>query len=333
MSSSRIVVVTGATGFVGAWLCRSLAEEGYEVRAVGRRPDPPPLPGGVVYYQSDLLDEVRLRRALAGADTVVHLAARVHVMRETTPDPLTEFRRINLAGTEVLLREAIGAGAARFVFASTVKVLGDGDDRPLTALSPPAPADSYGVSKLEAEAMIRRLAVDRSIDATILRLPLVYGPGMKGNMLRLFRLVDSGMPLPLRLVRNRRSFVFVGNVAEAVRAILVWPAGAGRTFLVSDGRDVSTPELLALIAAALGRRARLLPVPPAMFRLAGRLGDALSRIVPLPLTSGAVDRLLGSLAIDSSALVDAVGFRPRYSMEEGLRITAEWYRAREGTRR
>ena len=185
------------------------------------------------------------------------------------------------------------------------------------------------MSKLEAEALIRDVAERHSLHATILRLPLLYGPKMKGNMLSLFRLVDRGVPLPLGLVRNRRSMAFVGNVAAAVLAALRSPTAAPRTFFVSDGRDLSTPELVRLIAQALGRRARLLPVPPLLFRAAGRVGDLISGLRPVPLTSSAVDRLLGSLAVDASAITRAIGFRPPYSVEDGLRITAEWYLTRE----
>ena len=154
---------------------------------------------------------------------------------------------------------------------------------------------------------------------------------MKGNMLRLFRAVDRGLPLPLGRVRNRRSLVFLGNAVEAMLAVLRTPGRGARTFFVSDGRDVSTPELLRAIGRALGREARLLPVPPIAFRAAGRLGDVLSRIRPLPLTTAAVDRLLGSLMVDASALTRATGYAPRYGLEEGLRITAAWYRG-EGAR-
>jgi Nucleoside-diphosphate-sugar epimerases len=185
------------------------------------------------------------------------------------------------------------------------------------------------VSKLEAEELIRGVAERLPLQATILRLPLLYGPGMKGNMLGLFRLVDRGIPLPLGLVRNRRSLAFVGNAAEAVLAVLRSSPGFAGTFFVSDGRDLSTPELIRMIAHALGRSARLVPIPSPLFRAAGRAGDLISRVRPVPLTSAAVDRLLGSLTLDSSALTRALGFRPPYSVEEGLRLTAEWYLRRE----
>ncbi len=324
-----MAVVTGSSGFVGSWLCRTLGDAGIQVRGIGRH-DPGPLASGATYHRADLLDSAALRPALAGADTLVHLAARVHVMRESAREPSSEFRRINVEGTRILLEEAARAGVTRLVFASTVKAVAETSGAPLTEEAVPRPVDPYGLSKLEAEELVRDLAVRHSLQATILRLPLLYGPRMKGNMLSLFRLVNRGIPLPLGRVHNRRSMAFVGNVAAAMLAVLQSPATRPRTFFVSDGRDLSTPELLRLIGLALAREVRLLPVPLPLFRAAGRVGDLISRFRPLPLTSAAVDRLLGSLTVDSSALTRAVGFHPPYSVEEGLSITAEWYLHRGG---
>jgi nucleoside-diphosphate-sugar epimerase len=323
--------VTGSNGFVGSWLCRALSDVGIQVRGIGRH-DAGALTQGVVYHQADLLDAAALRSALAGADTLVHLAARVHVMRESAREPLREFRRVNVEGTRILLEEAVRAGVTRLVFASTVKAVGEAGGATLTEEAVPRPIDPYGVSKLEAEELVCATAERYSLDATILRLPLLYGPRMKGNMLSLFRLVDRGIPLPLGLVHNRRSVAFVGNVAAAMLAVLQSPVARPRIFFVSDGRDLSTPELLRLIGRALERKVRLLPVPSSLFRAAGRVGDVISRFRPVPLTSAAVDRLLGSLTVDPSALTRAVGFRPSYSVEEGLRITADWYLHCEGVR-
>ena len=326
----RTIVVTGAAGFVGSWLTSVLVEAGAAVRGIGRHPPAASTPGvglpGVTFVAADVLDPAALGPALAGADAVVHLAARVHVMRDSAADPLAEFRRLNVEGTRVLLEEARHAGVRRFVFASTVKAVAESSRAPLDDHAEPRPVDPYGVSKLEAERLVAG-SRDGGFATTILRLPLVYGPRMKGNMLSLFRLVDRGLPLPLGLVDNRRSLAFVGNVAAAIAAVLraaIPPAGP---HFVSDGRDLSTPELLRAIAAALGRPALLLPVPPLVFRAAGRLGDVLSRALPVPLTTAAVDRLLGSLSVDSSGLTRAVGHRPPYSVEEGLRLTADWYRS------
>jgi nucleoside-diphosphate-sugar epimerase len=329
---ARTVAVTGSGGFVGSWLCRALLDAGFQVRGVGRGVSGA-LPSGMTYHRADLLDRDGLRPALADAGALVHLAARVHVMRESARDPLGEFRRVNVDGTRLLLEQAAGAGVSRVVFASSVKAVAEASEAPLTESTPPRPRDPYGVSKLEAEQVVRDLAHGDGPHGTILRLPLLYGPGMKGNMLSLFRLVDRGVPLPLGLVRNRRSLAFVGNVAAAVLAVLQSPAPRQDTFFLSDGRDLSTPELLRLIGRELGRKVRLLPVPAPLFRAAGRAGDAISRLRPVPLTSAAGDRLLGSLTVDPSALARAVGFRPPYAVEEGLRITADWYRQIAGARR
>jgi nucleoside-diphosphate-sugar epimerase len=325
-------VVTGCHGFVGAWLCRALGDAGVRVRGVGRR-EPGPLAPGTSYHRAELLDAVGLRPALAGADTLVHLAARVHVMQESSSSPLSDFRRVNVDGTRVLLEEAVRAGVSRVIFASTVKAVAEAGELPLTEQEAPRPADPYGVSKLEAEQVVRDAAGRHALHATIFRLPLLYGPGMKGNMLSLFRLVDRQVPLPLGLVHNRRSLAFVGNAAAAMLAVLQAPVPVPGTFFLSDGRDLSTPELLRLVGGALGREVRLLPVPPRLLKAAGRAGDLVSRLRPVPLTSAAVDRLLGSLVVDSSAFTRAAGFCPPYSVEEGLRITAEWYLGANGGRR
>jgi nucleoside-diphosphate-sugar epimerase len=275
-----------------------------------------------------LHDREGMRRALAGVDAVVHLAARVHVMRDAAADPLAEFRRVNVDGTRALLEEAIQAGARRFLYASSVKALGEGGDAVLTDDTPPAPADPYGISKVEAETVVRELADAAGVHAPILRFPLVYGPGVRANFLKLLQLVDRGIPLPFGLVRNRRSMVYVENAAAAVVAALESPAAARESFLVSDGEDLSTPELVRRIARALGRPARLIPIPPALFAAGGRVGDLLARALPFPLTSAAVHRLLGSLAVDSSRLARLTGFAPPFTVDQGLAATAAWYRGR-----
>ena len=320
----QTVVVTGAGGFIGSWVCRTLGEAGMTVRGIGRRAGVR-LPYDASYRQADLLDVDALRAVLAGADAVIHLAARVHVMRETAADALAEFRRVNVEGTRILLNAAADAGVTRVVLASTVKAVAESSDGPLTEETAPRPADPYGLSKLESEEVARDIAARRGLDVTVLRFPLVYGPGMKGNMLSLFHLVNRGVPLPLGRVRNRRSMLFVRNLSTAVVEILRAPAAPAGVFFVADGRDVSTPELVRLIGTALGRRVRLLPVPESVFRAAGWVGDALSRVRPIRLTSAAVDRLLGSLPVDASALTRATGFRPPFSVEQGLRATADWY--------
>jgi nucleoside-diphosphate-sugar epimerase len=262
---------------------------------------------------ADPLDRQAVRAAVTGVDAIVHLAARVHVMREVAADPLTEFRRANVESTALLAEEAAAAGVRQLVLASTVKAVGEGNSTAWTEDTSPAPADPYGTSKLEAERVVREAAERHGSRAAILRFPLVYGPGVKGNMLRLFALVDRGVPLPFGAVTNRRSLLYVGNLVAAVRSVLETPLGGAETFFVSDGRDLSLPSLLRLIGEALGKPARLMPVPPKLLRLV--------------LPSGESERLIGSLTVDASKLSRMTGYRAPHSVEESLRATADWYRA------
>jgi nucleoside-diphosphate-sugar epimerase len=318
-------LVTGASGFLGQQVCRSLLADGTSVRGLTRGHLAPPLGVEAVRYD-DLLDRPAIRSALAGIENVIHLAARVHIMEASSSTALADYRRTNVEGTRVLLEESIAAGVRRFVLSSSVKAVGESTEVPWTEETVPHPQDPYGISKLEAEQVLHQLADPAGLQASVLRLPLVYGPGMRANMLRLFDLVDRGIPLPFGLVRNRRSVIFSGNVVRAIVSVLGSPAGAGDVFFVRDNRDLSTPELIREIAKALRRPARLFPVPLSLFRAAGRLGDGLSPFVKSPLNSAAVDRLLGSLAVDASKLTRVTGFHPSIPLEDGMRETAEWYR-------
>jgi nucleoside-diphosphate-sugar epimerase len=261
---------------------------------------------------ADPLDRKAVRAAVTGVDAVVHLAARVHIMRESAADPLVEFRRANVESTSILGEEAGGAGVRQLVLASTVKAVGEGNSTPWTEDAPPAPADPYGTSKLEAERVVREAAQRHGTRAAVLRFPLVYGPGVRGNMLRLFALVDRGVPLPFGSVANRRSLLYVGNLVSAVRAVLESPLHGTETFFVTDGRDLSLPALIRMIGEALGKPARLLPVPPRLLRLV--------------LPAAEAERLIGSLTVAGSKLSRMTGYRPPHSVEEGLRATADWYR-------
>ena len=322
----RRVLVTGAGGFVGRAVVALLADEGIAVRGLVRTSRD--LGPGVEPVQAaDLTDREALRHAMRDVEAVVHLAARVHLLRDPAADPLAAARQVNVEGTRVVLEEAAAAGARTFVFASTVKVMGESSVAAWRETTPPAPADPYATSKLEAERLIRAFAPERGIDAPILRFPLVYGPGMKANMLRLFDQVARGTPLPLGAIHNRRSLLFLGNLAAAVRTALTAGPAANEAFFVSDGRDLSTPELVRAIAAALHRPARLVSVPPPAIAALGRLGDLIAAVAPWPLTSAAVHRLTGSLTVDSTAFSRATGFRPPFDVESGLAATAEWYLA------
>lgn len=307
------VLVTGASGFVGTALAPVLVARGHVVRAAARRPID--APDSVLV--ADLSRDTDWRAALAGCDAVVHLAARVHAMRDASGDPLAEYRRANTAGTMALAKQAHDAGVRRFVFVSTAKVLGEASPRgrPFTDEDRPAPADPYAMSKAEAEQALGELAATVGMRVTVLRPPLVYGPGVGANFHRLMQAVAHGRPLPLGAIANRRSLVYVGNLAAAIVALLEHPDAAG-PYLVSDGEDLSTPELVRRIAAALSTRARLLPVPPVLFSAAGSMLGKRAEVA----------RLLGDFALAPTRLA-ALGWRPPFTVAEGFAETARWFRA------
>ncbi len=322
------IVVTGANGFLGRAVSAHLARGGHHVRQLVRRQDHG-LSGDVRVVPS-LHDRSALRAVLAGADAVVHLAARVHVMRDDAGDPLAEFRRANVEATRILAEEAVATELRRFVLISSVKAVGEGNTEPWDEDVTAAPVDPYGVSKLEAERALLAVAGEGRLEASILRLPMAYGPGMKGNMLRLFGAVRRGIPLPFSAVRNSRSMVYSGNVAEAVECVLASGRAAGETFFVSDGDDRSTPALLADVGRAVGRRPRLLSVPVPLLRAAGMLGDIASALRPLPFGTDMVQRLTGSLTVDVDKLRRLTGYGPSTSFAEAIRRTGEWYMYERG---
>lgn len=311
------ILVTGATGFIGRPLCARLLAEGARVRAAVWKGDPAGgLQPGIDAVPIDSIGpDTDWTAALAGIDTVIHLAARVHVMDEKAEEPLEAYRRVNVAGTERLCRAAAANGVKRLVFMSSVKVHGEETAAPYTEQDRPAPLDPYGVSKLEAEEILKRVAVETGLEVVVLRPPLVYGPGVKANFFRLMGFAGRGFPLPFGSVVNARSLVYLGNLIDAVILCSKHPQAAGRTFLVRDGEDVSTPELIQRVAAALGRPAFLFRFPPGLMRLAGDLFGK----------TAAVDRLLGSLAVDDSKIRKELGWTPPFTMNEGLKETAEWY--------
>ena len=263
-------------------------------------------------------------QALSDVSVVMHLAARVHVMKDYARDPLNEFRRVNVAGTARLARSAAAAGVERIVFASSVKVNGEvtgsdtsGRNLAFVEESEPAPQDEYGQSKWEAEQVLHRVGGETGLEVVIVRSPLVYGPRVRGNFLRLLRAIQTGIPIPLGCVRNTRSFIYLGNLIDAMAMCVFHPKAAGRTFLVSDGDDVSTPELVRRVASVLGRSVRLIPVPVGLLHLVGLLTGK----------SAAVDRLVSSLVIDGSRIRRELGWEPPYTMWQGLSDTATWFKS------
>lgn len=313
----KSILVTGATGFIGSFFCAGLVADGWPVRgAVRSEKDSKRLsPGVEPAITGSLGPDTEWSCALAGVDVVVHLAARAHIMTDPSADPLAEYRLVNAAGTERLAGEAAKAGVKRLVFLSSVKVNGDQTTEPFTIDSPANPSDPYGVSKWEAEQALRRIEAETGMEVVVIRPPLVYGPGVKANFLNLMRVVQRGVLLPLASVSNSRSLVYLGNLADALSVCAAHPAAAGKTFFVSDGDDVSTPELIRRVARCLGKSARLFPFPPSLMRLAGTMTGR----------KAAIDRLLCSLAVDSGNIRRELGWQPPFTMTEGLKVTGEWF--------
>jgi nucleoside-diphosphate-sugar epimerase len=307
------VLVTGATGFVGTALCRELTARGITLRRAVRR-TAASMMNDVDVVVGELGALTEWDEALRNVDVVIHLAARTHVMHDTFPDPLAEYRRINVAATQALAKAAGNAGVRRFIFLSSVKVNGEKTGgRPFTERDTPLPEDDYGVSKWEAEQALQQIAAAFTMETVVLRSPLLYGPGVKGNFLSLMRAIDRRLPLPFASVRNRRSLLYVGNLVDAIVACLDHPAAAGKTYLLADDEGVSTHDLVRAIAGALGKPARLLPFSPALLKLAGAMFNR----------SAAMSRLLGSLQVDSGKIRDELDWRPGCTMAEGLRETVQ----------
>lgn len=306
---NRPVLVTGASGFVGRRLIDALRASGRDVRAAYRSqravtPDVHSVQVGGLGPDTDWTE------ALQGVDTVVHLAARVHVMNDTVLDPLAEFRRVNVEGTLTLARQAVASGARRFVFVSSIKVNGEATlpGKPFTADDTPAPQDAYGISKYEAETGLLALSATTGMEVVIIRPVLVYGSGVGANFLSMMRWLKKGVPLPLGAIRNKRSMVALDNLVDLIAVCLDHPAASGQVFLASDGEDLSTPDLLRRTARALGKRALLVPVPAIFLKIAAGLfgkGDV-------------AQRLCGSLQVDINKNKALLGWTPPVSVDAGL---------------
>ncbi len=322
------VLITGASGFVGQPLCRELAANYSTVRAFARDTSGMVASGANELMPGDITDMRAVRAAVDGVDAIVHLAARVHVMRDDAADPLAEFRRVNVEGTRLLAMAARDAHVKHIVFVSSVKAVADVSVIPLTSATPPSPGDAYGASKHEAEQLLLADGDAAKPRMTVLRFPLMYGPGMKGNMLRLFQLIAHGWPIPVGRPPNARSVLFVGNaVAAIVRALdRVANDPTSRTcsaaLFVADGPGQSTAMLTQAIAAALGVPNRTIGVPSGMLRYVARISDSLSSTR----LGATLDRLLGSLEVDEREFQREFDFQPPFTAQQGMEITAEWFR-------
>lgn len=303
-------LVTGANGFVGKSLCAELFRRGHSVRAAVRAAaDEINELERTTIVSID--GETNWSAALREVDCVIHLAARVHIMNDGAADPLAEFRAVNVHGTLNLARQAAAAGVKRFVFVSSVKVNGEFTQPgcAFTEADAPDPQDAYGVSKHEAEMGLHQLAADTRMEVVIIRPPLVYGPEVKANFAALMRVVQRGWPLPLGAVHNRRSLVGLDNLVDFIATCVSHPQAANQTFLVSDGGDLSTTELVRALAHASGVPARLIPMPVWVLRAgAALLGK-----------EDAVNRLCGNLQVDIYKARRLLGWVPPVSVDEGLR--------------
>lgn len=319
MTIKRVkVLITGATGFVGKHLCEHLVEKGFRVRGthlaweglneLNQKVEPIEI--------DPISPDTNWDLALAEINTVIHLAARVHVMSDTSTNPLAEFRKVNCAGTINLALKAARAGVKRFVFMSTIGVNGDNSGNgSFLESDQPRPHNPYSVSKHEAELALWEISKETGMELVVIRAPLVYGPRNPGNFLSLLRIVSKGVPLPFASINNCRSLIYVGNLVDALSTIVIHPEASGKTYLVSDGEDVSTPELIRLTARSLGVRARLIIFPLFLMKIAGLLTSK----------SGAVKQLTGSLTVDSSKIKHELGWVPPFTLSEGLMETATWF--------
>lgn len=343
-----LIAVTGAAGFVGRALVKDLSARGLPVRGLARTRNALSC-ASHANFESVIVGDIHAgtdwSHSLRDVDCVIHCAARAHILHETASNALAAYRIVNVAGTRHLAEQAATCGVKRLVYLSSVAACVSSAAR-IRSLAPtgsrvyrvpslirkvhgekteegsrfarddkPMPEDAYGVSKWEAEQALRDVSARTGLEVVIVRPPLVYGPGAKGNFRRLLGLAASGAPLPFGAVCNRRSLAGLANLVDLLIRCVDHPAAAGRTFLVSDGHDLSTPALIRGLRRALGKSPRLLPVPPSILRLAGRITGKAAE----------VERLIGSLQVDITHTREILGWTPPVSVDEGLRQTAQWY--------
>jgi nucleoside-diphosphate-sugar epimerase len=308
------VLITGASGFLGQALCQRLRAGKYILTALARHtPTAMREPWLQVQRYEDAVG------LMAGQLCVVHLAARVHVMQDLVADPLGEFRKANVDLTLKLARQAAQAGVRRFIYISSVKVNGEetASEQPFLADDEPAPQDPYAISKMEAEQALRALAVQTGMEVVIIRPPLIYGPGVRANFAALIRAVSRGVPLPLAAIHNKRSLVGLDNLVDLIALCISHPSAANQTFMVSDGEDLSIPELIRRMSNAMGRPARLFYVPVWLLLIGAKLVGK----------SNAMQRLCGNLQVDISKTQNMLGWKPPISVDEGLqRAVAQWWK-------
>jgi nucleoside-diphosphate-sugar epimerase len=312
------ILITGVSGFVGHAVCKRLREDSFHVLAgTTRGPNSEAGPERVpLYHIPDIGPNTDWTQAVSDAEIVIHLAARVHIMKEKSSDPCAEFHKVNSEGTKALAIQAAAAGVKRFVFISTVKVAGEmSPDRGFTENDHAKPEDAYGASKWAAEKALADIARVTAMEVVILRPPLIYGPGVKGNFKALFKAIQIGLILPLGAIKNKRSLLFVENLADAIATVTTHPQAGNQTFFVSDAEKTSTPELIHKISAALGKKPRMLNFPLSLLKITGVLFGK----------SNAVQRLIRSLTVDINHIKTQLDWQPPFSMDHGLKETANWF--------
>jgi UDP-glucose 4-epimerase len=311
------VLVTGVSGFIGTHLARRLQRAGWPVRGTGRRIRETTADLDYVAV-GELSGATEWGPALANVDTVIHLASAAHEVR---PREAAHYQTVIVDGTRRLAEQAVACGVRRLVYVSSIKAVAESTTTaPLTQSTDPMPRDIYGSCKLQAEQAIISAAAQSDLEVVIVRPPLVYGPGVRGNFLSLLRLAGKGLPLPLGSVSNARSLVYVDNLCDLLEVCVVDPSAVGKALFVSDDQDVSTPDLIRMIAALLGCKARLIPVPMVMLKtLAMATGQWSS-----------VRKLCGSLQVDVQETQRLVNWSPSVSLQQGLARTVDWYKAQSG---
>ncbi|HYD92196.1 MAG TPA: SDR family oxidoreductase [Flavobacterium sp.] len=309
-------LITGAGGFIGRRLCARLLKDGWHVRAVLRKDNLDISHGMQKCWVEDIGPDSDWQSPLVNMQIVIHLAARVHIIDEYSIDSLSSYREVNTAGTAALARQAAASGVKRFIFISSVKVNGEfSEGQAFSEKSVENPQDPYGISKWEAEQILKKISEETGMEVVIIRPPLVYGPGAKANFLRLMNWVDRGMPLPFSLIKNKRSLVFVENLVDAIVLAAQHPLARGKTYLVADKEDLSTPELVAGLGKAFDKKVWQLPVPVVFLNLVAAIVNKKVE----------VNRLTSSLQIDSSAIRKELGWKQPFSTAEGLEITVQHY--------
>jgi nucleoside-diphosphate-sugar epimerase len=317
MLKLKHILVTGANGFIGNSLCRGLIAEGWKVRgAIRSQEKENTLPAEVeVIEVGSISRNTDWRIALKDIDVVVHLAARVQSPKSNLADRFSYYRSVNVLATKHLAKSAESMKVRRFVYLSSIKVNGEGKTQPYKEDDKPNPFSPYSTSKFEAEQCLEEIGRNCSLETVVLRPPLVYGPGVKGNFLKMLKLIDKGVPLPFASVKNQRSLIFLENLIDAIITCTEHPDAAGKKYLVSDRENISTNELIKSIAAPLGKPARIFPFPCGLIESLAKLTGK----------SDAMKRLLNSLISDCSKICQELSWQPPYTLKEGIDKTIQWY--------